>query len=236
MEQAQTLAHKGQYRSKDELGSERRIAMSYEDYLNSFEDSTQVEWVSGEAIVFMPQSTRHQRIVAFLAALVSGYAKIFDLGIVLMAPCEIRLSVTESSREPDLLFLANDNYFRVDELRINGAVDLVVEVISNESVARDRSEKFYEYQANGVREYWVIDPRPGLARADFWVLDEHGTYRPVPIGADGVYLSTVLPNFKLVVTRLLTDEALDHFQALIDMVGIKKSAEREANRAHARTL
>ena len=99
--------------------------------------------------------------------------------------------------------------------------DLVVEVISTESVARDSSEKFYEYQANGVREYWVIDPRPGLARADFWVLDDHGAYRPVPIGADGFYLSTVLPNFKLDVTRLLTDESLDHFQALIDMVGIE---------------
>jgi hypothetical protein len=66
----------------------------------------------------------------------------------------------------------------------------------------------------------VIDPRPGSTRADFWVLGEDGRYRPMPVEPNGIYHSTVLPNFKLDVNTLLTDEELDPVQALIDMVGL----------------
>jgi len=56
-------------------------------------------------------------------------------------------------------------------------------------MARDRGDKFYEYQEGSVREYWMFDPRPGKERVDFYVLDEHGRYQPVPVPADGVYLN-----------------------------------------------
>ena len=53
---------------------------------------------------------------------------------------------------------------------LDGPADLVIEVISDDSVTRDRVEKFDEYLEAGVREYWVIDPRPGQQRALFYVL------------------------------------------------------------------
>jgi hypothetical protein len=67
----------------------------------------------------------------------------------------------------------------------------------------------------------VIDPRPGYTRADFWVLDEDGRYRPVPIEPDGSYHSTVLTDFKLDVTGLLSDELPDPLKALAAMVGVE---------------
>lgn len=39
------------------------------------------------------------------------------------------------------------------------AADIVGEIVSKESGKRDRGEKFEEYDASGVREYWLIDPR-----------------------------------------------------------------------------
>ena len=164
-----------------------------------------------------------------MSALIAGFVKIFGLGKVLHAPFEMRLPVSGTSREPDVLFLATANYGRQSENRIVGPADLVIEVISTESINRDRGDKFYEYQDNGVREYWVIDPRPGTARADFWVLDENARYRPVLIESNGIYRSTVLPNFKLDVNKLLMDESLDHIQALIDMVGIEALARTRSN-------
>lgn len=199
---------------------EHRIPMTYAEFLNDLDESLHAEWANGEAIVFMPPNIRHQDIVAFLLALINSFVKIFDLGKCWTAPCEMRLLVTNTSREPDILFLAKDNLGRQTENRILGPADLVIEVISTESTSRDRIEKFREYQANGVREYWVIDPRPGMARADFWVLGNDGNYQAIPIQPNGIYHSTVLPNFNLNLTGLLTEESLNPIQALIEMIGL----------------
>lgn len=199
---------------------EQRVPMTYAEFQQTINESAHAEWVNGEAILFMPPSIRHQEVVLFLSALIAGFVKIFGLGKVLSAPCEMRLPITESSREPDILFLATANYGRQSENRIVGPADLVIEVVSHESLSRDRGEKFYEYEENGVREYWIIDPRPGKARADFWILDENEHYRPIPIDESGFYHSAVLTNFKLNVNKLLMDESLDHIQTLIEMVGL----------------
>lgn len=103
---------------------------------------------------------------------------------------------------------------------LNGPADLIIEIISTESVARDRSDKFYEYQSGGVREYWVIDPRPSMTRADFWVLDKTNRYRPIPIDSDGIYHSTILPNFWLNVDNLLAEELPDPLKIVSKLVGI----------------
>ena len=52
----------------------------------------------------------------------------------------------------------------------------MIEIVSNDSVRRDRFDKLREYGRAGVREYWVIEPRPGKLRADFLQLDETGEY------------------------------------------------------------
>ena len=54
--------------------------------------------------------------------------------------------------------MATDHLGRFKENRLEGAADLVVEIISPESVDRDRDRKFYEYEQGGILEYWLIDP------------------------------------------------------------------------------
>ena len=220
MEQLNAMERQTDSRSDEHTRTESRTPMSYADFLNHLEDSTHAEWVNGEAIIFMPPSIRHQDIVVFLLTLIDGFVKVFDLGKTLTAPCEMRFEAIGTSREPDILYLATANFDRLSENRLTGPADLVIEVISTESASRDRNDKFYEYQANGVREYWIIDPRPGVARADFWVLDNHGVYQPIPIQPDGVYRSTVLPEFKLDVNGLLADELPSPLKALANMVGV----------------
>jgi len=36
--------------------------------------------------------------------------------------------------------------------------DIAIEIVSPQTVARDRGEKYYEYARGAVREYWLIDP------------------------------------------------------------------------------
>ena len=69
--------------------------------------------------------------------------------------------------------------------RLLGPADLVVELISDNSVTRDRRDKFGEYAAAGVPEYWLFDPRPHRQTAAFFHLTEEGSYRAAELDGDG---------------------------------------------------
>src|SRR5437660_1658757 len=85
-----------------------RLRMSYDDYLAWADESVIAEWVEGEVIVTMPAKDRHQRIVVLLSGLMSFFAGLRDLGVVRIAPFEVRVLPGRSSREPDLLFVSRE--------------------------------------------------------------------------------------------------------------------------------
>lgn len=214
-------AQRAAARSRDiqETSGEKRLRMSYEEFLDWSDEDTHAEWIDGEVIVFMPPTTHHQNVVSFLLTLLRLFTSFLGRGVVLTAPYEMKLWDERPSREPDILFVAKEHAERIDENRLKGPADLVVEVISSSSVTRDRSDKFYEYEEAGVREYWLVDPRPGKQRADFWVLDEDGRYRPVPFDGEGVFRSQVLPGFWLRESWLIEDDT-DAFTAFAQIVGL----------------
>ena len=72
--------------------------------------------------------------------------------------------------------MSSEHLDRLENSHLAGPADLLVEVVSKDSVARDLVEKLREYEAAGIREYWVIDSRPNEARADFFVLRD-GRFR-----------------------------------------------------------
>jgi Uma2 family endonuclease len=198
--------------------------MSYEEYSAWAAETVQAEWVNGEVILSMPPKKRHQDLSAFLTSLLLMFARLFRLGTVLAAPFEMRATPDGPAREPDLLFVSREHLERLTEQRLSGPADLVIEVISDESVTRDRAEKFYEYQAAGITEYWLIDPRPARERMDFYVLDPQGRYRAMPLDAEGRYHSTVLTGFWLREAWVLTSEPPDPLQALAQIVGPQRLA------------
>ena len=198
--------------------------MTYEEWLDSDREGGLSEWVNDEVIDYMPAKPEHQRVIIFLSTLLNLFAKVFGLGVVGLAPLSMRLNPGGNAREPDLVFLRTENQHRLTEKQLDGPADLAVEVVSDESVTRDRDEKFFEYQECGVREYWIIDPRPRRKRADFYVLDATGVYTPVPIGEDGIYHSTVLSGFWLKVDWLWADEP-NPLTALAQIAGIERIVE-----------
>jgi len=204
----------------------RRVAMSYEAYMLQDFDGARTEWVDGEAIIYMSASKRHQVLVAFLTKVLGQFVDFTGQGTVLTAPFETRLWEGGPAREPDLCFIAGAHADRLTDERLIGAPDLAVEIVSPGSVAIDRTAKFYEYQEAGVREYWLIDPRRGKERVDFWVLDAAGSYQPIPIDQDGTYRSKVLPGFWLNVGWLLASEPPDAFLTFARIVGPEVLATR----------
>jgi Uma2 family endonuclease len=174
-----------------------RLRMSYDDFLAMLGEGVHAEWVDGEVIVFMPPKTKHERLSRLLYYLLGLFVEHFGLGEVFDAPYEMVLIPGKLSREPDLLFVAREHAERITPERLNGPADLVIEIISDSSVTRDRETKFAEYQAAGIPEYWMIDPRPGRQRVRPFALSPTGEYEPIRRDAAGRYHSVVIPGFWL---------------------------------------
>lgn len=171
--------------------------MSYADYLEVAGESRIVEWVGGEVISYMPPTNQHQNLNLLLSTLLELYIHFFKLGTIRYAPFEVKLWPDGPAREPDILFIATENMPNLGEKRFSGAPDLIIEIISPSSASEDRVRKFDEYQRAGVREYWLVDPRPYQQQADFYLLGKDGLYHPAPLTEEGHYHSVVIPNFWL---------------------------------------
>lgn len=170
-----------------------KTKLSYEEFLQRYDEDAHAEWVDGEVILLSPASNRHQDLSDFLTAILRAYGEAKQLGVVRSAPFQMRIGL--SGREPDILFVAKGHLERLKENYLDGPADLVIEIISPESRLRDRGEKLGEYELAGVREYWLIDPDE--KRADFYILGDDGRYDRRRAGADGRYRSEVLAGFEL---------------------------------------
>lgn len=116
-----------------------------------------------------------------------------------------------------------------DGRRLEGPADLVVEIVSRDSVARDYDDKFSEYEEAGVQEYWIIDPRQSRKRASFFRLGADGRFETVT-SEDGIYRSHVLTGFWLRLEWLWEMPA--SLSTLLEIVGLSDNtrAELEAKR------
>ncbi len=193
--------------------------VSLADFLRQCPEDPRVEWAAGEVIEQVPPLTRHQQVAHFLSILLAFYAELTDGGLVLVAPYLMLLSPEGPAREPDVLLVRKKHASRVLWDRLDGPADLVIDVISEDSVRRDRADKFDEYEQFGVREYWLIDARPGREREDCWVLDEHGKYQATAKSSDGVVASTVLPGFWLRPQWLRADPLPSALATLAEIAG-----------------
>ncbi len=191
---------------------------TYEEYLALPNDGRLVEWVDGEIIAHMPPSIAHQDVIGFIESLLRFYVNQLNLGRVLDAPVEIKLWPGGPSREPDIVFVSQERLVHLGPQRFDGAPDVVIEAVSPGSVTLDRVTKFREYEQAGVREYWIIDPRPHQQQADFYSRDETGQFVPAPLTDDGVYVSTVVPGFRLPVATLWQTPPLNPLRVLAGML------------------
>ena len=191
--------------TNDQIEPARRRAlptepMSFEDFLVWVDEDSHVEWVNGRVVPMAPIDDEHADVSGFLQALLRHWAQDRKLGIVRAEPVLMKIGANLPARSPDVLFLAKENLARNKRTYINGPADLVVEVISPDSVVRDRKEKFAEYEQGGVREYWLIDS--ARKRAEFYQRGAEGLYRAVAPDKRGVYQCAVLPGLWLRVDWL----------------------------------
>ncbi|HDD44916.1 MAG TPA: Uma2 family endonuclease, partial [Candidatus Desulfofervidus auxilii] len=78
------------------------------------------------------------------------------LGKVYFAPLDVVLSEIDVV-QPDIMFISKERLNIITERNIQGAPDLIVEIISPSSEYKDRVIKRKLYSKYGVKEYWLVD-------------------------------------------------------------------------------
>lgn len=139
------------------IGELQKIILTYDDYVRLPNDGRRYEILEGEIFVSPSPVTKHQRISRNLLTILHHYVTQHKLGEVLSAPMDVILSHINVV-QPDLLFVSNERKKIITEKNIQGAPDLIVEILSETSAEQDRMAKKQIYARHGVKEYWLIDP------------------------------------------------------------------------------
>ena len=149
------------------------------------------EWVRGRVLEIEPASNEHDETRGYLDRVIGHSASENDAGSVKGERFAERLS-EDLVRIPDIAFFKKDNLGKIKPTYSDGGADLVIEVGSSGSQGQDRGDKYFEYEAAGIEEYWIVDP--ARRRAEFYRLRE-GAYEPVLPDEEGKLHSFALAGF-----------------------------------------
>ncbi|MCS6859818.1 MAG: Uma2 family endonuclease [Abditibacteriales bacterium] len=149
-----------------------KLRLTEEEFAVWWDEDTRAAFVGGEVILLSPESVVDERIRWFIGSVLGIYVTHRGVGEVFGPNLQARLRV-ELRRMPDLVFVAQASAHPLHESYLEGAPDLVMEIVSPDSVARDDCEKYLEDERAGVRECWIVDLQS--KRVEFYGL-EQGRY------------------------------------------------------------
>jgi Uma2 family endonuclease len=110
-------------------------------------------------ILYMPPtpSFEHQDISMDISAQIFSLVKRLSLGKVV---CTIDTYLDENNAvQPDILFIANENLDIIQDGKVRGVPDLIIEILSPGNRKYDLKLKKDRYEAAGVKEYFAIDQK-----------------------------------------------------------------------------
>ncbi len=159
-------------------------------------EGVRYELIDGVLIRLESPNRAHQEVSIALSSRMHIFTHTNELGIVLHAPFDVLLSDTDVV-QPDILFVSNERAHIQTPDNIQGAPDLLVEILLPSSAKRDWRDKFDLYAKRGVKEYWIIDPiNPAI-----WItrLENGGTATSGPYIEGDTVSSTALAGFSVKV-------------------------------------
>lgn len=171
---------------------------TFADYLK-LPEGAPYQLIGGYLVKDPAPTLRHQDVVGNLHAWLVLFVRRLKLGVVYVSPVDVHLD-DEETYQPDIVFVSNGRRRILTEKRIEGAPDLVIEVLSPSTAYYDLKHKRAAYQQHGVREYWIVDPiersvEIHVNTVDGFVLFEQRTNR-------GMISSKLLDGFAVEIEEL----------------------------------
>jgi Uma2 family endonuclease len=174
------------------------IKFTYQDYLLLPEDK-RYEIIEGELIMVPSPGFSHQSASGNLGFLLRQFIREKRLGIVLNAPMDVVLS-QENIVQPDIIFIFKKRMDIITEKNIQGAPDLVIEILSPNTKKKDSILKRKLYAKFGVREFWLVDPQE--EEVEVLILKKRG-FEQIGLYRKGQILtSPLLPGLKIPLQEL----------------------------------
>lgn len=139
------------------LAVEKKKKYTIEDY-NLLEEGAPFQLINNDLIISPSPNPLHQIISArLLQSLLNFLDSTNDDGFLVSAPMDVRLD-DDNVFQPDLLYIAQQRKEELIKDRIEGAPDLIIEILSPSNAYYDLRQKKDIYEKYGVKEYIIIDP------------------------------------------------------------------------------
>ena len=129
-----------------------------EDYY-ALPDEKRVELIDGKFYEMTAPSVNHQILLAELSVLIHKYLLSANSKCrVFFAPFDVQLDMDNYTMvQPDIMIICDRRKYE-NGIRLYGAPDFIIEVISPSNPAHDYLLKLNKYLNAGVSEYWIVDP------------------------------------------------------------------------------
>lgn len=160
--------------------------------LDEYQEHDLIQLINGEVVIGMPPIPKHQRIVREILVMLTLLARKIG-GEALDSPIELYLD-EYNIYEPDVLYMSVDSHCEVKGKRLEGAPELVVEVLSPSTAKYDKREKYVAYE----EQYWIVDPVHDLI--DVWALQNGKFVHQGAYSVDDTITSVVLATDIVVAT------------------------------------
>jgi len=134
-----------------------RIVLTYDDYAVLPNDRNRYEILEGDLIVTPSPTTNHQRVSRNLGFILFSHIKKNSSGELLYAPMDVILDES-TVVQPDIIFILKEHLHILSKRGVDGAPDLLIEIMSPSTVKYDRLSKKQLYARYGVRWFWIVDP------------------------------------------------------------------------------
>jgi len=182
---------------------------------DQFPERGRIDFISGRIEVDMQAEAMysHGGVKAAILRVLLNLVWDEDRGEIYSNRMRIASIPADLSTEPDVVYLSHETLNsdkihlvpkanRDDEfIEIQGAPDMVAEIVSDSSVVKDNRRLPIAYYEAGICEYWLVD-----ARGDELVFQIHTrdskAFKPAPVDPEGFQTSTVFQRrFHLVRER-----------------------------------
>ena len=134
----------------------KESGLTYEDYA-ALDNQNRYELVKGQLELMSPSpTTTHQLLVSEINEHLSSKCK--SDYFIFFAPIDVILSSNEV-RQPDIALVDRKRIDILTNRGIEGAPDLIIEILSPSSLKRDKIDKLKTYDHFSIPEYWIVDPK-----------------------------------------------------------------------------